>query len=115
MKINRRIGIKGTFRRPSGKSKSIEERKEESQRRRIARLELSVRQLTGEVKTEREPVKTLLWRNFLRGIMRGIGTAIGFALVGTIGVYILTKLAERNMAGLGAFFADLVRWIQRSM
>lgn len=93
----------------------MDEKQNKAEEARLIRLERTVRQLTRESKEEKEPLRTLLWRNFLRGIMRGIGTAIGLALVGTVGVYILSKLAERNMAGLGAFFAELVRWIQRSL
>ena len=39
-----------------------------------------------------EDPKKILYRNFLVGIARGTGTAIGFTLLGAIAIYILQKL-----------------------
>jgi hypothetical protein len=74
-----------------------------------------MRELSREELEDRRSLRRLLLRNFLGGIMRGVGTTIGIALVGTVGVYLLTKLAENDMPGLGEFIAEVVRWVQKKL
>lgn len=83
--------------------------------RRIRALEKTVRILSREEIEDKRRLRRLMARSFLGGIARGAGTLVGIALMGTVGVYILTKLAEQNMAGLGAFLAEIVKWVQREM
>lgn len=56
--------------------------------------------------------KRLLYINFLAGISRGIGTAIGFTILGAIVVFILRKLVLLNIPLIGDFVAEIVRMVQ---
>ncbi len=54
------------------------------------------------------PVR-LIYLNFLGGLARGFGIAIGLTIVAGLFVILLTKLAELNLPVIGRFIADLVR------
>jgi len=54
----------------------------------------------------------LLYINFISGIARGLGVAVGFAILGAIMVLILQKLVSLNLPLIGDFIADLVRIVQ---
>lgn len=58
-----------------------------------------------------DPVK-ILYTNFLAGIARGIGMAVGFTLLGAIVIYILQKIVILNLPLLGDFIADIVKIVQ---
>ena len=51
--------------------------------------------------------KKLFWRNFLAGIARGIGSAIGFSILGAIVLYLLRYIVMLNLPIIGAFLKDL--------
>lgn len=51
----------------------------------------------------------LLYINFISGIARGLGIAIGFAILGAILVLILQRLVALNLPVIGDFIADLVK------
>ena len=55
--------------------------------------------------------KKLFITNFIAGLARGIGTAIGFTLLAAIVVYILQWLVRLNLPLIGEFIADLSRLI----
>ncbi|MGI6160483.1 MAG: DUF5665 domain-containing protein [Christensenellales bacterium] len=57
----------------------------------------------------------LLWRNFLSGIARGFGMAVGFTLLGAMALYILQKAAILNLPVIGDFIADIVRIVDSSL
>jgi hypothetical protein len=57
------------------------------------------------------PVR-LLYINFISGIARGLGIAVGFAILGAIIVLILQKLVALNLPVIGNFIADLVKIVQ---
>ena len=52
--------------------------------------------------------KKLLWRNFLSGISKGLGSAIGFTVLGAIVVIILRKLVVLNIPVIGRLIKDIV-------
>ena len=54
----------------------------------------------------------LIYINFISGIARGVGIAIGFAILGAIIVLILQRLAVLNLPVIGNFIADLVKIVQ---
>lgn len=83
--------------------------------KRIRKLEKTVRQLTSDELSDRQSFRRLLVRNFVAGLVRGGGTVIGIALLGTVLVFLLKYLAESNMEGLSEFIAELLRWVQRSL
>lgn len=49
---------------------------------------------------------------FLGGVMRGLGTTLGVALVGTVIVYLLQYLALANLPGISDFLAEVVTLVQ---
>lgn len=57
----------------------------------------------------------LLWINFISGIARGLGIAVGFAILGAILVIVLQKLVELNLPVIGGFIADIVDIVQQQM
>ncbi len=54
----------------------------------------------------------LIYINFISGIARGLGIAVGFAILGAIIVLILQRLAVLNLPVIGDFIADLVKIVQ---
>lgn len=57
----------------------------------------------------------LLWINFISGIARGLGIAIGFAILGAIMIFILRQLVDLNLPVIGSFIADIVEIVQQQM
>ena len=49
------------------------------------------------------------------GIVRGLGTAIGFTVLGAVLVWLLQDLAQRNLPVIGDFLADIVSVVQRRL
>ena len=45
----------------------------------------------------------------LGGVMRGVGMAVGFTILGAVLVLILQDLARRNLPLIGDFLAQIVR------
>ena len=59
--------------------------------------------------------RRLLATNFLAGMMRGLGFAVGFSLLGALVVVLVRWLALENLPGIGKFFAEVVRMVQRNL
>lgn len=49
-----------------------------------------------------------MWINFLAGVARGLGTAVGFTLLGALVLYILQQAFIRNLPFIGDLIAQLV-------
>lgn len=62
-----------------------------------------------------EHPKKMLWANFISGIARGFGIAIGFTLLGAIVVYLLNKVVAYNLPVIGKFISEIVKIVQSSM
>jgi len=54
----------------------------------------------------------LMYINFIAGLARGVGVAIGFTILGAIVLYILRKLVMLHLPLIGDFIADIVRMVQ---
>jgi len=54
----------------------------------------------------------LMYINFIAGLARGVGIAIGFTILGAIVLFILRKLVMLNLPWIGDFIADIVRMVQ---
>lgn len=54
----------------------------------------------------------LMYINFISGIARGFGMAIGFAILGAILILILQRLVSLNLPLIGDFIAELVKIVQ---
>jgi hypothetical protein len=56
--------------------------------------------------------KRLLFINFIAGLARGLGIAVGFALLGAVVIYILQRLVVLNLPVVSDFIATLVHLVQ---
>ena len=77
-----------------------------------AALERTVREMLAEFSGYLQDRKHLLWLNFLAGLMRGGGFAVGFSLLGAVVVMLVRRLALANLPVIGEFFAEVVRMVQ---
>ncbi len=59
--------------------------------------------------------RRLLYINFLQGISRGFGTAIGFTILAGIVIYFMQKIILINIPVIGQFIADLVEIVQMQL
>jgi hypothetical protein len=57
----------------------------------------------------------LMWRNFVAGLTRGIGIALGFTFFAATIVWILQWLGALNLPIVGDYIANLVRIVQRQL
>jgi len=76
--------------------------------------DLEKTQIADYVNLMNRPIK-LLWRNFLAGIARGVGSAVGLAFFATFILYILQMLGALNLPIIGDYIADIVRIVQRQL
>jgi len=53
-------------------------------------------------------VRRMMWINFISGMARGLGVAIGFTLLGAFVLYLLQQTFMRNLPLIGDFIADIV-------
>ncbi|MGN1368110.1 MAG: DUF5665 domain-containing protein [Aristaeellaceae bacterium] len=53
--------------------------------------------------------------HFIGGIIRGLGSAIGFTILGAVLVWLLQDLAQRNLPVIGDFLADIVNMVQHRL
>jgi len=49
--------------------------------------------------------------NFMAGLARGFGAAVGFSLLGAMIIAILQRIVSANIPGIGGFLADIVRMV----
>lgn len=57
----------------------------------------------------------LIWRNFLSGLSRGVGIAVGFTFFAATIVWALQALGKLNLPIVGDYIADIVRIVQRQL
>lgn len=85
-------------------------------KKRIERIEQRLMLLTQNMEKSRfreyieyaADTKRMLRNSFLIGIARGIGSAIGFTLLGALLIYILRGIAESSLPIIGDFIAELM-------
>lgn len=56
--------------------------------------------------------KRLLFLNFIAGVARGLGIAVGFAILGAFAILILRRLVVLNLPLIGDFIALVVKLVQ---
>ncbi|MGE5482469.1 MAG: DUF5665 domain-containing protein [Bacteroidota bacterium] len=66
------------------------------------------------VELYRRPRRMLLL-SLAGGVMRGIGTALGFTAVAALVIYLLGRLASLNLPVIGEFIADIARIVEREL
>ncbi|MCL6560235.1 MAG: DUF5665 domain-containing protein [Firmicutes bacterium] len=54
----------------------------------------------------------LMYINFIAGLARGVGIAVGFTILGAIVLYFLKILVMLNLPWIGGFIAEIVRMVQ---
>ncbi len=59
--------------------------------------------------------KRYLFLSFISGIVRGLGMAIGFILLGAVMIYILGRLAVMNIPIIGDYITEIVRIVQTQL
>lgn len=57
-------------------------------------------------------LKSMLWYNFLIGLARGLGMAVGFTLLGALAIYVLQKLVLLNLPGISQVISDIIKFVQ---
>lgn len=62
-----------------------------------------------------EKPRRLLYINFLIGVARGFGSAIGFTILAAVIIYILQKIVVLNMPLIGSIIAEIVKIVQKEM
>lgn len=83
----------------------------------IKRLEACVQQMErlhlAEYIAYVDDRRRLMRSQFLSGLARGVGMAIGFTVLGAVLVVLLRRLAEQNLPLIGDFLAQIVTIVQR--
>ena len=59
--------------------------------------------------------KRQFWVNFIAGVARGLGAAVGFSVLGALMLAILRQLIKANVPVIGGFLADVVRMVMDSI
>ena len=62
-----------------------------------------------------EDRRRFMLMQFLGGLARGLGMAVGFTILGAALVLLLQGLAQRNLPVIGDFLADIVTIVQRRL
>lgn len=57
----------------------------------------------------------LLWLNFVGGLARGFGMAVGFTLLGAIVIYILQRAVFLNLPIIGNIIAHIIKIVQENL
>lgn len=57
----------------------------------------------------------MLYLNFLAGVARGFGVAVGLTLVSALFVAMIVYLARLNLPVIGEFIAEIARIVQNEM
>jgi hypothetical protein len=60
------------------------------------------------------PVR-LIFLNFLGGLARGFGIAIGLTIIASLFIIFLSRLATLNLPVIGKFIADLVKIVNQHL
>jgi len=59
--------------------------------------------------------RKMLAVNFMAGVARGLGMAVGFTILGALVIYILQKLVLLNLPLIGDFIAHIVKLVNYSL
>ena len=56
--------------------------------------------------------KRIVINNFLAGLFKGIGNAVGFFILGAVIIYLISLLASRNLPIIGDFLEEIINLIK---
>ena len=57
--------------------------------------------------------RRLLWFNFLVGLLRGLGTALGAGLLAGFAYFLLKRIVVLNLPVIGGFIAELSKYVNQ--
>jgi hypothetical protein len=69
----------------------------------------------GDYVTMMAKPKRMILNNFIAGLARGFGMAIGFTILGAIVVYLLRQSVFLNIPIIGSFIAEIVKIVQDNL
>ena len=58
--------------------------------------------------------KRYLARNFMSGILKGIGIGIGFSIITAIIIYLMQKIIKLNIPVISQYISDIVEIVERT-
>lgn len=90
--------------------------------KRKKRLKKQVEELTKKIEDAKlkeyvelmENTKTLLWKNFIAGIAKGLGTGIGVTILGAVILILLRKIVLLNIPIIGRYLKDILDIVETS-
>lgn len=62
-----------------------------------------------------EHPRRMLFSNFMGGLARGFGIAIGFTLLSAVAIYLLKQAVMWNLPGIGKVITDIVNIVQDNL
>jgi hypothetical protein len=67
--------------------------------------------LAEYVRLTQKPAR-MMWFNFISGVARGFGIAVGFTLLGALGIYVLRQLQVLNLPLVGDLIAQIWEYVE---
>lgn len=62
-----------------------------------------------------EHPRKMLWANFVGGLSRGFGIAVGFTILGAVIIYFLQIIVMWKLPLIGQLITDIVKIVQENM
>lgn len=59
--------------------------------------------------------RRLIYVNFVAGLARGLGMAVGFTILGALVVYFLRLVVLLNLPGISSFIATIIRLVRQEL
>lgn len=59
--------------------------------------------------------RRLIWVNFISGVARGFGFAVGFSLLGALFIVLLQRMAVDSLPVIGEFLAEVIRIVEKNL
>ena len=82
----------------------------------LRRIELHLERLQIAEYLERQRnIRRGLLIHFANGVMRGLGFAFGFSVLGAIAIALLRTVVLENLPGIGGFLAEIIRAAESRM
>ena len=96
--------------------KIINRRQAKALFKKIRKVELKLERanLAEFMKLIQNPVR-LIFLNFLAGLARGFGIAVGLTIIASLFIVFLSRLASLNLPIIGKFVAELVRIVNEQL
>jgi hypothetical protein len=89
----------------------------------IAQLNVRLAELTHQLQRTRlaeyvsliDQPRRMLLLNFMAGVARGVGFAIGFTILGAVVLYLLQRVLALNLPVIGGFIAAVIRIVEEQL